>query len=663
MISDGEFLTSAVSESETRSVFRILDLCWSLITLFILFFLFRDSSPLWQIAVFVVALIGFSLNASRYLRGWLGSYGAFLLHTAYASIIVILSGGVYSPFQVMFLTLGVASGILFKKLFAFSTLVLSLFFYCTYQVFSEGFGVFSADNNLAAVQMLSLLTVCYVSIALTTSVRNAYRNEVLSLRASQSHDLKAATRDLIYGINDPIIITNFSYLIIECNKQARTLFEGTALVGKSLQNLIESIIEDWQGYNLCYELELGGKILLLEGREISDNVVWIFRDITNLKGLEQLMRHQEELNSMIASPTTMLEGIGEELASKVVIGSSEIMNRVFNLVEKVATTDATVLIAGESGTGKEVVARLIHEKSNVDRPFVAVNCAAIPENLIESELFGYKKGAFTGANADHKGLIREAEGGTLFLDEVGELPLNLQSKLLRVLQERRVRPVGSEKDVPVTMRVITATNRDLKEEVRRGNFREDLFFRLNVISITLPPLRERVGDIPMLINHFIKKRSQRLGADIGDYRISPGALDMLLKHSYPGNIRELENIIERAMVLSQGQICIEHLPENLDSDGQSVLSGYVRTERYSGLVRTQVSQILEPAGEESLIFPIDLDELMQKFEARVLKMALEYTDNNQAKAAKAVGLSARSFRYRLGKLAKLDGDEANEITH
>jgi two-component system NtrC family response regulator len=244
-------------------------------------------------------------------------------------------------------------------------------------------------------------------------------------------------------------------------------------------------------------------------------------------------------------------------AGGVIVSASEAMNRVLEIADRVALSDATILITGESGTGKEGVARRIHvHSSRAEKPFVAINCAAIPGELLESELFGHTRGAFTGAVRDRSGRFRQAEGGTLFLDEIGEIPVSLQPKLLRVLQEKTVDAVGSDAPTPVDVRVLAATNKDLKDRIREGNFREDLYYRLNVVEIHIPPLKERVEDIPLLVKHFVNEM-----ADGRDIAVPPRVMEMLQFRPWPGNVRELKNACERMVILCRGnEVSMEDLP-------------------------------------------------------------------------------------------------------
>ena len=278
--------------------------------------------------------------------------------------------------------------------------------------------------------------------------------------------------------------------------------------------------------------------------------------------LLQRVRNAIQNRTLFAENRALRRELNRQYNFPEIIGSSEKMQQVFQLVAKVADTNSSVLILGESGTGKELIARSLHfNSSRSAKPFLAVNCGALPESLLESELFGHTKGAFTGAVADKKGLFRSAEGGTLFLDEIGEMPLPLQVRLLRALQEHEVTPVGSSVTQKFDARIVAATNRDLANEVEAGNFREDLFYRLNVIEISLPPVRERPDDIPSLVKHFAAKVAETQSSV--PKPISDDAMNALRSHTWPGNVREMENSIERAFILSGDEITLADLPQKM----------------------------------------------------------------------------------------------------
>ena len=308
-----------------------------------------------------------------------------------------------------------------------------------------------------------------------------------------------------------------------------------------------------------------------------------------------------------------------------IIGASQSMKRVFDLIRSVAGTASTILVQGESGTGKELVAKAVHALSpRRDAPFVSVNCAALPENLLESELFGHMKGAFTDAHQTKKGLFETAHRGTLMLDEVGEMPLSMQVKLLRVLQERRVRRVGANEEVEVDVRMIAATNRSLEDLVRDRRFREDLYYRLNVIPIRVPPLRERSDDIPLLARHFLERFGQEMGKPA--LQVSDAAMGLLARHSWPGNVRELENVIERAVALeTTGAIQPERLPETVFAAG--------------------AAREVPPDFSQGF----SLDRHLEAIEADLLRRALERSDGNRGAAARLLGVTPRSLRYLIRK--------------
>lgn len=311
------------------------------------------------------------------------------------------------------------------------------------------------------------------------------------------------------------------------------------------------------------------------------------------------------------------------------IGESPRMKRIYDLIRKVAVTKTNILISGESGTGKELVARAIHgESQRKDKPFVVINCAGIPETLIESELFGYKKGAFTGASTDKAGLFEAADGGTVFFDEIGELSPAIQVKLLRVIQERTFTRIGETKERKIDVRFISASNKDLEQEVMDGGFREDLFFRLNVIEVSIPPLRVREGDLPLLAQHFLGKYSKELGKDIR--KVSTYAMDILSQYTFPGNVRELENIIERSVALETSNIV---LPQSL------TLSNFKKIQRDENRRRTDF-------GSDG----IKLDAVMAETEREYILKAMEVAHGSKQRAAELLGINMRSLRYRLDKL-------------
>jgi len=304
------------------------------------------------------------------------------------------------------------------------------------------------------------------------------------------------------------------------------------------------------------------------------------------------------------------------------IGKSPSMQKIYDLIERISDSSSNVLITGESGTGKELVAKAIHYNGvRKEGPFVAINCAAIPETLLESELFGYKKGAFTDAKSDKKGLIFEANEGTLFLDEITEMPLTLQAKLLRVVEEREVRPLGDTNSYPIDVRIISTSNRDIASLIQQGRFREDLYYRLKVIDIEMPPLRERREDIPILVQHFIHKFSKELKKGISG--VSEGALKVLVSYSWPGNVRELENIIQRAITLSQHEVILQDdLP--------------------ASIIQKTDEKLFEKAMEENFT----LDQLEKEF----IKRVLIETGGNKSKAAERLGLDRKTLYRKLEEL-------------
>ncbi len=356
-------------------------------------------------------------------------------------------------------------------------------------------------------------------------------------------------------------------------------------------------------------------------------------NVSELKALLKTALRKRDLEKKTSRET------GEALEDRFdnIIGKSPGMRQVFAVIPRAAAAKSNVLIHGESGTGKELVARAIHRQSNRrDKPFVTLNCGGLPENLLESELFGHKKGSFTGAHVTKKGLFEAASEGTIFLDEIGDLPLFLQVKLLRVVQEKTFTPVGDTQEVNVDVRIISATHQDLEQKVIEGEFREDLYYRLNVIQLRIPPLRERKIDIPLLADYFLEKYSNDMGKEIK--QISSYAMDALQNYHFPGNVRELENIIERSVALEASNII---LPESL------TLAAY----------KQRNNDALPAVAEMGIpVEGIDLDEVINTVEKNLLLKALERSKGVKKKAADLLNISFRSLRYRLEKHG-MDADD------
>lgn len=337
----------------------------------------------------------------------------------------------------------------------------------------------------------------------------------------------------------------------------------------------------------------------------------------NLDDLLLKLKKIEEKRHLIREIDVLKQVVKERFKKEGVVYASESMERVMSIAVRVAATDSTCLITGESGVGKEVVARLIHEMSpRRDGPFIRVNCAAIPENLLESELFGYEKGAFTGAVQRKPGKFELAEKGTIFLDEIGDLPLHLQAKLLRVIEQKEIERLGGLYPFKVDVRIIAATNKNLEAEVKRGSFREDLYFRLNVVTIEIPPLRERKEEIPLFLDFFLRKFSDRYGKGVKG--LTREARDWLMRYDYPGNVRELENIVERAVVLTRGEyISMDDLPFQ---KGKEPVKGF-----------------------------LTMKQTVEEIEQRMIKDALAQAGGIQKRAAEILGITERMLRYKIKK--------------
>ena len=357
-----------------------------------------------------------------------------------------------------------------------------------------------------------------------------------------------------------------------------------------------------------------------------------------------------ELKNVIEKATRTREITGKHVAVPPagpqgrfrIIGESAPMMKVYDVIERVADTPSTVLITGESGTGKELIARALHDHSRREKqPYIAVHCAAIPPNLIESELFGYEKGAFTGAVTSKPGRFELADQGTLFLDEIGEVPLSMQVKLLRALQEQQFERVGGIKTLSVDVRVVAATNRDLKKEIEAGNFREDLYYRLNVVHVHLPPLRERTSDVPLLLEHFLKRFNERLKRDVVGF--SRAALDQLAKHPWRGNIRELENVVERCMLFCDGtEIDVEHLPPEITEATPIVSLG------------ESITAEAVTAPDSNVGLKDAVREATAKLEKELIVRALAQTGGNVTHTARLLKISRKSLQTKMKELGLRD---------
>ncbi len=348
----------------------------------------------------------------------------------------------------------------------------------------------------------------------------------------------------------------------------------------------------------------------------------------DLDELTLVIERARERSCLISENRMLREQLAERFSFDAIVSQSGEMENVMNIAGRVAASKASVLIRGESGTGKELIARAIHQASDrSDKPFVVVNCAALPESLFESELFGHEKGAFTGADRQRIGKFEQAHGGTLFIDEVGDIPLLIQVKLLRALQFGQIERIGGNTQVSLDVRIVSATNRNLEEMIGRGAFREDLLYRLNVVTVQLPPLRQRKSDIPVLVDAFILKYAGLNGRTT--HGISREALDALMRHDFPGNVRELENIIQRAVVLARDEILTTRdLPPSL--------------------VQPATSERAASAPQDAVV-PGDLNARVEALEQAMITEALAQAGGNQVRAAELLGISERTLRYKLGK--------------
>jgi two-component system response regulator PilR (NtrC family) len=574
--------------------------------------------------------------------------------------IIWITGDFASPFPFLF-NLAVMNGaILLFYRGAFLTAGCSTVCYTALLVWSRfsnpGNGIAFTWSTLMPIVLSigSFFVIAWLSGFLTNKLSET--EKLLKEKQNDYQELDAFKDALLQGIGSGVAITDQDGRINYFNRQAQflTSLEEASVKGKRLNEIFSGLSYDFQRNRnsgtvvtdeLSYFASQGKQkqirltlAPLSNANEQLIGFVSIFEDITKQKQIEEKVRLEEELRRAreIELKQDIASTENSEFHFEGVIGKNGGIEKIYQLIRKVATSNTNILISGESGTGKELVARAIHLNGpRKNKPFVAVNCGAIPESLIESELFGHVRGAFTGAVADHTGLFKQADQGTIFLDEVGELPLHLQVKLLRVLQDKSFTPVGGSKPLKVDVRVISATNRDLRKELEEGRFREDLYYRLNVVQMVMPPLRSRREDIPILAHYFLRKFADSHDKKVEE--VSSGALMQLMNYSYPGNVRELENILEHAVAVTNKNILTEEdLPQHL-----------------KGVSITEDVEIFEktaPGGPENFFSKgLSLDTELETHEKCILLGALKRANGVQKKAAEILGINYRSLRHRLEK--------------
>ena len=576
---------------------------------------------------------------------------------------VLMTGALGSPMAVWYNLAIIGAAILLSRRGAFGTATLSTLLYgglidlIYYNALPAAFG-FEPPGTEAGFQIVYRLTVniaSFYSIAFLSSIL-VERIDATELALKQSEAnfqrIEHIQNVLVQNLESAVLTTDANGVVQSANDAVTTIVGKPAadVVGRNISDIFPLLrppvgakrVLDPSPIPIELSHRAGGEapeqILRFSTAPLTDTyrnligTLYIVQDITAVK---KLAAEEEAATAALAEDPFK----GEMPQIHGFLGRSSRIRPIAELIHKVAPTDSTVLITGESGTGKELAARAIHSLSNRRaKPMVVVNCGAIPANLIESELFGHVRGAFTGAVADRRGLFRSADGGTIFLDEVGDMPLALHVKLLRVLQERSFTPVGSQSQVVVDVRIIAATNRDLERHVETGNFREDLFYRLNVIRLQMPPLRERPEDLPILIEHFLGRFAESFGRP--PCKISQGAMRKLLAYGYPGNIRELENIIEHCVALADGDVVKEDsLPFDLRPSPAAAPPSLPST----------VNGSEAPRNDWMKEGSSNLDAELEAIERQLLEEALRRSGGVRKRAAEILGINYRSLRHRLSK--------------
>ncbi|MCB0329413.1 MAG: sigma 54-interacting transcriptional regulator [Bdellovibrionales bacterium] len=582
------------------------------------------------------------------------------------SCILYISGGPHSPFVFLFLPFQMIAATFLMGRSSLLIGALSSGLYLLLCVIHElqpsPSGVEALTTARLFLQWFGVTLALFLIHRGTTKVRHSLLASLEKAQLSRmaAESLRKDFSLLIEGMAEAVIVIDERGIVSAVNRAAEKLFGESShmLLGKNSEELSYhfqdrfGLEQSLSSYNTWDEVSLRGmtegeaprRVIFhrsKRGGEGNQGVATylLFQDVTQLRSVEEQLALQERMARALAgedesneeAPSVKLAGF---------VGESPVMKKLFQLIDRVSSSDATVLIAGESGTGKELVAKALHLQSGRSQgPFIPVNCGAIPEQLLESELFGHKKGAFTDAVADHPGLFVQAIGGTIFLDEIGEMPLSMQAKLLRAIQEKTIRAVGGTENVHIDVRIIAATNRDLREEVMNGNFREDLYYRLNVIHMNLPPLRDRKEDIPLLIQSILKRLAH--GSRIP--MVPPQTVQCLMDYLYPGNVRELENILERALVMGGEAILPEHLPDTVRNPEPLPVS--------------DATQIII---RDDVILPVQLDYILSTIEQQYLQMALQQSDGVKKRAAELLGMNFRSFRYRLQKFGLSESSQDDQ---
>lgn len=620
-------------------------------------FLYLLSIPL--IAAYVISM-GSGLMIARLPNLRLFAHLQVDFDVVLITGIIWITGDIASPFAFLY-NLAVMNGaILLFYRGAFITAGFSSLCYLGLLIaagsFSRGLELFPGSSLLMPVVLNigSFYLIACLGGFLASKLSEA--EKLLKEKQLDYQELETLKETLLQGIGSGVAIIDEQGRINYFNSQAQhlTSLQEGSVKGKKLEQVFAGLTYQFNGSSS------GGRVAaeeinytdregrvkqihltiapLSNAREKRIGFIAIFEDITKQREFEEKARLEEELRRarQIDIETVAASAHDSEFRFEGVIGKNGGMAKIIELIRKVAAGNTNVLIMGESGTGKELVARAIHFNGpRRERPFIAVNCGAIPETLIESELFGHLRGAFTGAVSDRIGLFKQADQGTIFLDEVGELPLHLQVKLLRVLQDKTFIPVGGSKQIRVDVRVISATNRDLRHEMHEGRFREDLFYRLNVVQMVVPPLRHRKEDIPVLAQYFLRRIAMNLDKQVEE--ISSDAVMHLVSYSYPGNVRELENIIEHAVAVTGKNILTE---EDLPS--------HVR-----GVPISEEMELFEktaPGGADAFFHNgLSLDVELETHEKCILLGALKRSNGIQKRAAELLGINYRSLRHRLEK--------------